>query len=419
MNNLNDRLKVIQKDIIKVFFIMAGVALFHVLNTLILARNLSLPDMGLFRIVLTLSGFIFILSLLGMDASFIRFFSRESPRGYRWFPYVSSVWLFCAILATAAAVAAGHFYALGPGLIAAVVIATLLSLGNRFFTSLLRAQKYFGLATFLEKGSSLAFFILLAVFMVQSSVTLGNAIVAYLVSAGLAVLVIIRIVFKLTPSGPNPLPAHLPRDGLIFFGILVTTMAMLNANQLFIPKMLSYESLAVYAVTLSVMRIFELSVNALYFVFAPSLNNKEPVESFKIIAFLTAVGLGIGALYLGFGRQIIHFLFKSKYDEGAKLIPLFVGTGFCRLLYVFPASIVGGRAPQETLRRLFYCNCLAAGLGLVLNYFFILKWALEGAALATFYTWILATALGFWAVKDEMLEIFRQRRKRSKEVVKP
>jgi O-antigen/teichoic acid export membrane protein len=75
-----------------------------------------------------------------------------------------------------------------------------------------------------------------------------------------------------------------------------------------------------------------------------------------------------------------------------------------RILYIFPASIAAGRAKGKTLRRFFYFNCLAAVCGLFIHYFFIMKWQLEGAALATGLTWTLAVFLSFIAVKDEIFK---------------
>jgi len=391
-----------KKRIVNVFLIMSSMALFHLANTLILARSLSMAQMGLFRIVLTVGEFIFVISLLGMDASFIRFFSRNSPSLYSWRKYVYAVIGLSILLSCTLSIVVGRFYAFVPMVIIAVIIAVGLSITNRVFNSLLRAQKYFEQATFLERSSSLIFFVLLLMFALGKNLTFNNALLSYLFAAAVAVFWIVRISIKKIDSGIKQLPSSIFKDGLIFFGILVTIIVMLNANQLFIAKMVSYESLAVYTVTLSVMRVFELTVNALYYVFVPSFNNGKPVKVLKTFIFLIAVGLLIGGFYLLAGKSIIHFLFQGKYDQGARLIPFFVGIGICRIIYIFPASIAGGKASQRNLRRFFYGNCLAAGFGLVLNYIFILKWGLEGAALATLYSWVLAVFLSFFAIKEEL-----------------
>jgi O-antigen/teichoic acid export membrane protein len=396
--------EIIRKDVVAVFAIMALMSLFHITNTLILARNLSKPQMGLFRMVLTLAQFIFVISLLGMDASFIRFFSRKNPAGYRWRPYLGKVLFFCAIPALILAFAAGSFYNLQGWYIFYLIAAILLSMANRLFTSLLKAKKYFAKATFLERSSSIFFFIFLIIFVASKGIYLNMVFLAYIISALLAVALIIFFAFRFLPSGKKPLPRHLPSNGLIFFGILATTIAMLNASQLFIAKMVSYQALAVYTVVLSVMRIFELSMNALYHVFVPSFNNDRPLEARRTIIFLLLIALAIGAFYFVLGGPLIHFLFQGKYDEGISLVPFFIGLGIMRILYIFPASIAAGRAKGKTLRRFFYFNCLAAVCGLFIHYFFIMKWQLEGAALATGLTWTLAVFLSFIAVKDEIFK---------------
>ncbi|MCF7878854.1 MAG: oligosaccharide flippase family protein, partial [Candidatus Omnitrophica bacterium] len=334
--------EIIKKDVVAVFVIMALMSLFHITNTLILARNLSKPQMGLFRMVLTLAQFIFVISLLGMDASFIRFFSRKPPAGYRWRPYLGKVLFFCAIPALILAFTAGSFYDLRGWYIFYLIAAILLSMANRLFTSLLKAKKYFAKATFLERSSSIFFFIFLMIFVAGKGIYLNRVFVAYIVSALLAVALIIFFAFRFLPSGKKPLPRHLASNGFIFFGILVTTIAMLNSSQLFIAKMVSYKALAVYTVILSVMRIFELSMNALYHVFVPSFNNDRPLEAKRTIIFLLLIAFAIGAFYFVLGKPLIHFLFKGKYDEGISLVPFFIGLGIMRILYIFPASIAAG-----------------------------------------------------------------------------
>ena len=359
-------------------------------------------QMGLFRIVLTVGEFIFVVSLLGIDASFIRFFSRYSPSLYRWKRYVCMAIGLSALLACGLVLIAGKFYEFTPLVVSAVVIAVVLSITNRAFNSFLRAQKYFGQATFLERSSVLVFFGLLIILFAVKKLTFNSALFSYLFAAAVAVFWIIRISTRKIKSGKKALPSSIFKEGLIFFGILVTITIMLNANQLFIAKMVSYESLAVYTVTLSIMRVFELAVNALYYVFVPSLNNDKPIETGKIFAFLVTIGLLIGSFYFVAGKSMIHFLFQGKYDQGAELIPFFVGIGICRMLYIFPASIAGGRASKKSLRRFFYANCLAAIFGIILNYFFILRMGIKGAALATMYTWMLAAIFSCLAVKKEL-----------------
>jgi len=389
-----------KKNILRVFIIMSVLAAFQITNTFILARNLSKPDVGLFKIIVMMGELACIIGLVGMNDSFVRFFSRTSPGNYNWKAYSILVLLLCSLLSMIIVIGISIFYAFNIWLSIALAIIVVLGLANRLFTALLRSQKHYELTTFLERMNSIPFFILLMLILALGNLTLKNYILFYIASLMVAIFLIIHVVLKKIPAGLEPVPRHLPKDGLLFFGIAITIIIMLNANLLFIAKMLSYKDVAIYAIILSVMKIFEISVRALYYIFVPYLNTDKPIEVFKIISFLITVAICISIFYILAGRTLIHFLFKGQYDEGFYLLPYFIGIGIFRTLYVLPSSIAGGRAKSETLKRFFYFNCIGAFISIILNYVFILKWQLTGAALATLCTWAIMTCLGFFVVKD-------------------
>lgn len=389
-----------KKNIIRVFIIISLLAAFQITNTFILARNLSKSDVGLFKILTIMGELACIIGLVGMNDSFVRFFSRKSPANYNWKSYSTSVLLLCSLLSLGIVAGISIFYALNIWLAIALAIIVIAGLVIRLFTALLRSQRHYELTTFLERMNSIPFFILLMLLLALGTLTLKNSILFYIASLIIAIFLVICAVFKKIPSGLEPVPRHLPKDGLLFFGIITTIIIMFNANQLFIAKMLSYKDVAIYAVILSVMRIFDLSVRALYYVFVPYLNTDKPIESFKIISFLIAIALAISIFYLLLGKSLIHFLFKGRYDEGVYLLPYFIGVGIFRILQTLPAGIVGGRAKGETLKRFFYFNCIGALLSIILNYIFISKWQLAGAALATLCTSAVMACFGFFVVKD-------------------
>ena len=67
----------LKKNISQVFIIIVSIALLQITGTILLARALPKPDMGLLRLVLTIVELASLISLMGIDYSLVRFFSSS------------------------------------------------------------------------------------------------------------------------------------------------------------------------------------------------------------------------------------------------------------------------------------------------------------------------------------------------------
>lgn len=395
----------IKRAVSRVFIVISSIAFLQVAATIILARNLSKAEMGLYRLALTIAELGTLVSLMGIDHAFVRFFSRPktSPAEYNWKAFLKS-FSFANIISIFVIAFIFSFIYKFPIFIGIAIIILPAMLSSVFiFSSFLRARQKYELSALFGRMNFLIFFFFLATFYLFKRISLVNAIFCYSLAAILANGAIIYYVFRRMPCGEKPLPLSVSKTGFYYFGIALATAFILQTSYLFIGKMLSYKDLAVYAIITSIMRLFEFTQDSTYYVLAPHLNTKTNIAAKKLFSTLLLLATGIALVYLIFGKMAVHFFFKGLYDEGSYLIPFFIGIGMVKTLYVFPASIIGGRTSEPTLRNQFYITGAAAVLNVLLTYIFVNKWGLAGAANANLITWSILFIMAFYSTKKHII----------------
>lgn len=229
----------VEKRISRVFLIISSIALIQVISTIILARSFSKTDMGLYRLVLTIGEFVAIFAILGLNGSFVRFFSRQSPDAYDWKRYSIIAITGCGLLSSLVIIGAGIFYSLETIFILIAILIAIAALANMLFTSLLRAKRRYELAIFLARLNFLMFFLFLIILIILQKVSLKSSLALFSFSALITAVLIFMITFKKTPSGKKLIPPSVFKEGFIFLGLTLASITILRADQLFIGKMLS------------------------------------------------------------------------------------------------------------------------------------------------------------------------------------
>ena len=375
----------------RVFVIISFVALLQISGTILLARNLPKADMGFWRLLLTLIEMGTLFGLLGIDHSFVRFFSPASVsiQEYDWKSFLNKFFILSSAIIFIVSAIAASIYKLSLPLTLFLIISAIMSVSVFIFASFLRAKQKYELAIFFSRSNFLIFFIIFMVIYALKAITLKTLAISYLFSIAIANIVIIHYLLKKTPNGTRPIPRAVLINGLYYFGMGIAIILMLQLGNLTIGKILSYKDLAVYVVIASVMRLFEFIQDSSYYVLAPHLNQESNIPFKKIFSVIFLVGLITSFLYLLFAKSLVHILFAGLYDEGLYLVPFFIGIGFVRTLFVLPASIIGGKSSEAVLKNQFLLTCAAASLNFVLILVFITKWQLRGVALANLISWSL------------------------------
>lgn len=385
-----------------VFFILLLAAIISAINNIILARLLPKDEMGVYSLVITLVGLITVIAVWGQGDAFVRFFSNNNPSEYNWKRTYFNTIGISALLLIFSVLVAKEIYLLEKYVLLVIALAALFLISTELLSTMVRARKKYNIAIITQRGFAFLFFFCLIILYVIKMINLTTILFFYLISIlFIAIFLFFYVPLKI-PKGSSKLPLTMRYDGLLFWGLNISSVTMLSVDKLIIGKSLSYSHLAVYATVTVVMALFDLVSRALGFVFVPHFAGLKSIKLSKYVPQIALLSLIISFFYLFGGKYLVHFLYSGKYDEGIPLISIFVVIGVCKVMYTIPSSIIGGRLEQKALKEFFYVNMINVLLNVVIVYWFVQKWQLTGAAIGTSIIWMLRTSWGYFILYKYM-----------------
>ena len=175
--------------------------------------------------------------------------------------------------------------------------------------------------------------------------------------------------------------------GLSIFALGVNGELIRNIDKIFVAKFLDLKQLGIYSAALVFVIPFALLCTVIETVMYPYLNDNMNLK--RVMGFVCIAVLGLNALYFLFMDEAIGFLVQSTllnatYFESVPAIKI-LSLGYSTLLiYAVSASTVIYSATRRDLWKIFvWTFLLGPVLGIFLNYLFVNKWGLMGAAYAT------------------------------------
>ena len=207
--------------------------------------------------------------------------------------------------------------------------------------------------------------------------------------AASALLLLARRPFPggVSSQGSEPVPGRVFREGFLFLGLSVSLSVMVSMDRLVITKLMTLADLAVYSTIFSITKGFDFLFYAIGYVLMPVLSRAEKVDLRRPALAITGLAILATVGYLVLGDDVVHLLFKGRYDTGSYLIPAFVLSGVLKLFYSIPSSFIGGRAPTRAVRQFMLVNLGTMLLNVALDIVLILRMGLLGAAVATAVAW--------------------------------
>jgi O-antigen/teichoic acid export membrane protein len=370
----------------------------QIITQAVLARSLTKAEVGVVSLLLGAASLLSTFSLLGQDASTVRFLSRVGAAGYDAASHVKRVLLLVVPLGVVVAVGGAKFYSLGGVVLIAAIILVVSENVITVLTSIMRAAHRYELAVIGTRLPLLALGVVLLVLYGVHAVSL-NATVAIAIAAFAATaLALIARLPHFVPRGSEPVPLTVMREGPIFFGLSISFTVMVTIDQLIVGKMMRYDDLAVYATIFAVMKAFDFLFQATAYVLMPRVNAMRTISLSRLNLSMAAAAVALGAVYLAFGSDVVHLLYGGRYDQGAYLIVPFVVAGILKLFYALPTSIIGGRLPMKALRQFLWFNLAGMVLNVGLDIVLIRELGLLGAAVATAIAWAVRLAGGYLVV---------------------
>jgi len=389
-----------------VFVVVLLGALLQVVTQTIIARSLPDTQVGLVSLLLGALPLLTSLSMLGQDASTVRFLTREGAERYDTSRHIRRTLLLVLPLGAVVSLLGAWYYGLawwlGVGLLILVVSQNTVTT----VTSALRAAHRYEMAMTGVRLPAILSALVLVALKLLGLLTYRSAVLALAASFAFAALV----VYARRPTSRSAL-SRVPRsvvvEGLFFLGLGISFSVMVAMDKVIIGKMMSYADLAVFASVFAIMRGFDFLFYSISFVLMPRVNVVEKLDLRLYNLSITGLAVVVAALYLLLGDEIVHLLYQGRYDHGAALILPFALSGVVKLFYSVPSSVIGGRLPRRALRQFMVLNLagMVVNIGLVVA--MVRTAGLVGAALATAVAWVLRLAGGYvivWLNREHLSE---------------
>lgn len=381
-----------------VSFVLSAVMVLASFSNILLARVLSAEGMGRFALARTLILFIPPLAIWGQDIAAARYFSQHDAGQYRWDRAFWKILLISSALVGIGVIIAGFIYQLSAIVLAGIFIASFGYCIILLFSNLVRSRQRYSHSILMAYAFRGLFFIFLLGVYFTTKITPSYAILAFIAVIILTAFFCIWYCFRTIPLGPAPVSGEMHKTGLILMGIEASIDFMASLDSLFMPKMLGYEALGLYAATLVPSQVFNILARASKYVWVPEFGREKALR-FKLLNIIVAVValVMLAGVVLG-ARPILHLFYGGKYDDGAALLRVLALVGTFRLFYGLSSSVIVGRLGTRALN-----YHLAITIGTLLFYVGILysmlqKFGVIGAAWSLLILTALRLIGSYWVV---------------------
>lgn len=383
----------------RVFAIVVAGAGLQVVTQAVLARALPKDEVGLISLVLGALPLLSTLTLLGQDASLVRFLTRSTQRGgalYDVGRHVLRVTLLVVPLGALAGLAGAGLYGLTGVTLAAMVLLVASQNAITIVTSVMRALHRYERSMLGRWLPLIAVALVLSALRLLGALTYSRALVVLIACfAGSAGLLFVARPGTADAPPRQPVPGVVFREGFFLLGLSLSMSVMVAMDKMIIGKVLPYTELAVYATIFAVMKGFDFLFYSVTYVLMPRVNTVERVPLRSLNVWIAAAAAVVAALYLTVGDAVIHWLYGGRYDAGVYLILPFTLSGVLKLFYSVPSSIITGRLPRPALRSFLWFNLAGIVVNVALDLVLIVRMGILGAAVATAIAWALRLGGGY------------------------
>ncbi len=320
--------------------LMAGGFGFAIANIL-LARVLASSEFGALSLFLALIQLGLTLGPFGLDLSINRHRLDASQELRRWGLTTSIV---SGIVITFAAWA---LYGVERAMLACILVAAIASSFNRFGTAILQTQQRFGFSLFL--GQVHNYVLLLAVPLLwwiggEEALPIAMMIaISYLITSTLGWRASSKV--RLGTGAAPPL-RNFVRESIAGFGILLATQVLWQLERLVIPRTLSMEDLATFAVVAAIagspFRMLQIGVGHTLLPGLRACRSRHDVRGLmkhEGMIIFGATALSVLAVVIVTPWISDRFL-MGRYDISAALLTAVIVTGLVKVINGFVSAIV-------------------------------------------------------------------------------
>lgn len=401
-------------------------AIAGVISFPILTRILTVEEYGIMNLISMVLIVIVAFSKLGIQNSVLRTYAEVKNYNSAFsednlYATVFSTVIVASIIACAATATAAHFgwlsfvfdektsYFLALSAIL-IIVRVLWAVASNILVAQQRS-KLMARFSILQRYLSLA--VIIAVLLYTSSGLHGY----YYSMIGAEILVLVLLIVTLRngvhyrPSAFSPpLLKDMAQYGIPLLGLEIASAILSLGDRLIISKYLGSEPLGAYSAAYNLCTYIQLIIIASYgkavkpmYMHTFEAQGHEPTKQLldSALAYYAMAALPMITILSVVAPQMLSLLASSKYDDGAVIIP-WVVSGL-----VVNGAIVMVNAGLHLYKktRLFMYGMIASTvLNIGLNFIFIPRFGILGAALTTLMSYIFLVSL-IWFITKPMLQV--------------
>jgi O-antigen/teichoic acid export membrane protein len=394
------------QDTVIVFVLFLAAALFSYIFKLILARNLSLKDYGLFFAVVAFLGIINIFRDLGIGQSAMYYLPRfvagkQQSKVREFIDKIARVELLTSMIAMIAIIALADFLAQNYFHYGSVSTIMLFAIAY-FFNSVeiniqtlfnvFQSQKLYALHNLTRTFIVMVLALYATMTLYKSNV---NTYVIVEIVAYLTVAVVFGVILyhKLYPKRINVKKETIPLKNLFVFGLIATGAQLCyffitTTDTIFLTYMTTLENVGLYNAVIPLVTLLLYFTMSLSAVITPRISELTARKKFSEIRFLWQKSIKyvliatlpfIGLLVL-YPSLILRMMFGVQFVAASTTLAIMgsgiILFGLSQINMGFLLSIVG---PKKNL----IIFAVATVANVILNLILIPKYSIEGAATAT------------------------------------
>ncbi|MBL7110193.1 MAG: oligosaccharide flippase family protein [Candidatus Marinimicrobia bacterium] len=389
------------KKIGYVAIIMISASGFQMASNLILGRELTKEEYGIFSLIRKIIQFSSWILVFGTDVGLIRLFNRSITK-YNWKKFLNRMLLYSFFLSVIPLLIFLRAYSLSNIQIISTVliifITITLILGNGIF----RIQNKYNLAQFVISGVRYLFFVCLVILWFTNCVTLNNSILVFTLSYLIFGLLCIYYLNAI-PNGRNFIPLKdVIKESSEFYFITIVTVSLIVADTFIVAKYFAYEYVGIYAaVSILPVTVFNLAGSSIGQVLMPSLAKGEINNFQKVIYISIGIALILYILFNFIGEDLLHYTFNSKYDGNSNLFYIFICMGITQYFSNIIHFSIGGISTKESQKYFLLSTIILTVLYLLLiNYLIIthIITNITSVAIITVLVWVIRDFMGIYLI---------------------
>lgn len=360
----------------------------YALGNLLLARALPPTEFGVFTLFLALVQIGASLAPVGLEGQINRRPGLVISPGR---PLLTSI-----VVAAGTAIVASALYRMGAAWIVALIVAITAGGASQVASAVFQSRLWFGAALSLSQGLGVVLLGMgtVAVMVGGAEPRLLAALVAgyYVTSAGVGWSILTRE----KPAGP--VEDHSLLEGLSLLGITAAALLLMQLERLLIPRLLTLEHLATFAVVATLVgspfRMLQMGVG---YTLLPRLSRaSSPEDRSQLVrreaVAVVLVGIVGASVLLLAAPWIAEWLLAGKYELSTALMVAALASGAVKLADRLATTIVWALGSPRQLALLNGVSWTCAGVG-VAGGWLGARWGLIGLMYGVTLAWVCRGAV--------------------------